>query len=160
MQISDITAADLDAALALNEASVPHVSSIDLEKIRWFAGQAFYFRIARVDGRFAGFLFGLRPRVNYPSEYYRWFCETYRDFGYFDRVAVAPEARRLGIASALYDDFASELQGEVQVMTCEVNIRPANATSMRFHERHGFIQVASQEIENGTKEVALMEKRL
>ena len=160
MQITDITEVDFDAALALNEASVPHVSSIDLEKIRWFAAQAFYFRIARVDGHFAGFLIGLRPGIDYTSENYRWFCENYRDFGYIDRVAVAPDARRLGIASALYDDFASELNGEVQVMTCEVNIRPANAMSMRFHERQGFSQVASQETENGTKEVALMEKRL
>ena len=160
MQISDITAEDLDTALALNEASVPHVSSIDLEKIRWFAAQAFYFRSVRVDGRFAGFLIGLRPGIDYTSENYRWFCENYRDFGYIDRVAIAPDARRLGIASALYDDFASKLNGEVRVMTCEVNIRPANATSMRFHDRHGVIQVASQVTENGSKEVALMEKRL
>ena len=160
MQISNITEADLDAALALNEASVPHVSNIDLEKMRWFAEQAFYFRTVRVDGRFAGFLIGLRPGIDYKSENYRWFCKNYRDFGYIDRVAIAPDARRLGIASALYDDFASELKGEVPVMTCEVNIRPANATSMQFHERQGFIQVASQETENGTKEVALMEKRL
>ena len=160
MQISDITDADLDAALALNEASVPHVSSIDSEKIRWFAEQAYYFRTVRVDGRFAGFLIGLRPGIEYASENYRWFCENYRDFGYIDRVAIEPHARRLGIASALYDDFASELKGDVPVMTCEVNIRPANATSMRFHERHGFIRVASQETENGTKEAALMEKKL
>lgn len=160
MQITDITEVDLDTALALNEASVPHVSSIDLEKIRWFAEQAFYFRIARVAGRFAGFLIGLRPGIDYTSENYRWFCENYRDFGYIDRVAVAPDARRLGIASALYDDFARELNGKVQVMTCEVNIRPANETSMRFHERQGFTQVASQKTENGSKEVALMEKRL
>lgn len=160
MQISDITEADLDAVLALNEASVPHVSSIDLEQMRWFAEQAFYFRVARVEGQFAGFLIGLRPGIEYKSENYRWFCENHRDFGYIDRVAVAPEARRLGVASALYDNFADELRGHVPVMTCEVNIRPANETSLRFHELLGFRQVASQETENGTKEVALMEKKL
>jgi predicted GNAT superfamily acetyltransferase len=160
MQLSDISAADIDEVLALNEASVPHVSSFDLEQLRWFTEQAFYFRVAHVDDRFAGFLIGIRPGINYNSENYRWFCENYGDFGYIDRVAVAPEARRLGIASALYDDFANELRGHAQVMTCEVNIRPANETSMRFHERHEFVQVASQETENGTKEVALMEKRL
>jgi predicted GNAT superfamily acetyltransferase len=156
MQLSDITDADLGAVVALNEASVPHVSSFDLEQLRWFTEQAFYFRVAHVDDRFAGFLIGIRPGINYNSENYRWFCENYGDFGYIDRVAVAPEARRLGIASAL----SNELRGHAQVMTCEVNIRPANETSMRFHERHEFVQVASQETENGTKEVALMEKRL
>lgn len=160
MQLSDITDADLGAVVALNEASVPHVSSVGLEQMRWFAEQATYFRVAHVDCRFAGFLIGIQPGIDYKSENYRWFCENYGDFGYIDRVAVAPEARRLGIASALYDDFANELRGHAQVMTCEVNIRPANETSMRFHERHEFVQVASQETENGTKEVALMEKRL
>jgi predicted GNAT superfamily acetyltransferase len=160
MQLSDITDADLDEVLALNEASVPHVSSVDLEQIRWFAERAFYFRVAYVNHRFAGFLIGIRPGIDYRSENYRWFCRNYDDFGYIDRVAVTPEARRLGVASALYDDFANVLEGHAQVMTCEVNIRPANATSMRFHERHDFVQVASQETENGTKEVALMEKIL
>jgi predicted GNAT superfamily acetyltransferase len=101
MQLSDITDADLGAVVALNEASVPHVSSFDLEQLRWFTEQAFYFRVAHVDDRFAGFLIGIRPGINYNSENYRWFCENYGDFGYIDRVAVAPEARRLGIASAL-----------------------------------------------------------
>jgi predicted GNAT superfamily acetyltransferase len=160
MQLSDITEAGLGQVLALNEASVPHVSSVDLEQMRWFAERAFYFRVAHVDARFAGFLIGIRPGINYNSENYRWFCENYGDFGYIDRVAIAPEARRLGIASALYEDFAKELRGHTQVMTCEVNIRPANAISMRFHQQHKFVRVASQKTENGSKEVALMEKRL
>jgi len=109
MQMADITEADLDTVLSLNEASVPHVSSIDLGQIRWFAEQAFYFRVAHVEDQFAGFLIGLRPGIDYKSENYRWFCEHHREFGYIDRVAVAPEARRLGIASALYADFANEL---------------------------------------------------
>ena len=63
MQISDITEIELDAVLALNEASVPHVSSIDIRQVRWFAEHAFYFRSAQVDGRFAGFLIPLLPAV-------------------------------------------------------------------------------------------------
>jgi len=45
-------------------------------------------------------------------------------------------------------------------MTCEVNIRPPNESSMRYHEIHGFRQVASQETEGGKKMVAMMEKVL
>jgi len=160
MQLSDITEADLDSVLALNEASVPHVGSIDLDQMRWFAANAFYFRIARVDERFAGFLIGLRPGIDYSSENYRWFCANYSDFGYVDRVAVAASARRLGVASRLYDDFADVLRGHVEHMTCEVNIRPPNETSMRYHETHGFVQVASQKTEGGTKEVAMLEREL
>jgi hypothetical protein len=45
-------------------------------------------------------------------------------------------------------------------MTCEVNVRPANESSMRYHETHGFLKVGSQETEGGSKEVAMLEKKL
>lgn len=160
MQILDVAEPDLADVVALNEASLPHVSSMDMEQTRWFAANAWYFRIARIDGQFAGFLIGLRPGIQYGSENYRWFCENYRDFGYIDRVAVAASVRRQGVASSLYDDFANTLRGQVDVMTCEVNIRPANASSMRYHETHSFRIVTSQETEGGTKEVAMMERTL
>lgn len=160
MQLSDISEADLDTVLALNEASVPHVNSIDLDQMRWFASNAYYFRVARVDRQFAGFLIGLRPGLDYGSDNYRWFCDHYTDFGYVDRVAVAASARRLGVASYLYDDFTERLRGHVDRMTCEVNIRPPNESSMRYHKMHGFVQVASQETEGGSKKVALLEKKL
>ena len=115
MRLSDITAADLETVLALNEASVPHVNSIDLDQMRWFASNAFYFRVARVDEKFAGFLIGLGPGLDYGSENYRWFCDHYGDFGYVDRVAVDKSARRLGVASRLYDDFADELRGDARL---------------------------------------------
>lgn len=160
MQLLDITDADLAIVLALNEASVPHVNSIDLDQMRWFAENASYFKIARIEDQFAGFLIGLRPGLDYSSENYRWFCDNYEDFGYIDRVAVEPGARRFGVGSRLYDDFGQSLRGHVNRMTCEVNIRPPNESSMRYHETHGFVQVASQKTEGGAKEVALMEKQL
>ena len=160
MQITDVTETDLTTVLALNESSTPHVNNIDLDMMRWFAANAFYFRIARIEERLAGFLIGLRPGLEYGSENYRWFCDNYADFGYIDRVAVAMSARRRGVASHLYDDFAATLKGAVPILTCEVNIRPSNESSMRYHETHGFVQVATQETEGGKKKVALMEKKL
>ena len=160
MQITDVREVDLDDVLALNEAAVPHVNSLDRAALQWFARSAQYFRIATRDGALAGFLIGLQPGLDYASPNYRWFCARHRRFGYVDRVVVSPAARRNGIASQLYDNFASTLRGYVPLMTCEVNIRPSNESSMVYHERHGFVQVATQETEGGRKEVALMEKRL
>jgi len=160
MRISDVTANDLEDVWRLNEDSVPHVSSVDLKEIEWFAMHAHYFRVAANDGHLAGFLIGLRPGLPYGSPNYRWFSENYRDFGYIDRVAVSETAQRLGVATRLYQDFAATLDKTVDVMTCEVNIRPANESSMRYHEQHGFVQVATQETEGGKKEVALLEKTL
>lgn len=46
------------------------------------------------------------------------------------------------------------------VMTCEVNIQPANASSMEYHRQFGFNQVGEQQTDGGSKVVALMEMKL
>ena len=113
-----------------------------------------------IDEILAGFLIGLGPGLDYASPNYRYFCERYENFGYVDRIVVSPEARRRGVGSTLYDDYAAYLRGYTPVMVCEVNIRPPNDSSMAYHVAHGFQQVATQETENGQKEVALLERRL
>lgn len=159
MQILRIVPDDFDAVLALNESVVPHVNSIGHEELRWFTDHAAYCHAVKSAGRLAGFLIGLRPGTEYKSLNYRWFCERYEDFAYIDRVAVANWARRRGIAALLYDDFATS-QADAPRMTCEVNIRPPNEGSQLFHQRQGFRPVGSQELDGGTKEVSLLEKRL
>lgn len=160
MQVTDVKETDLDDVLALNQASLPHVSSLTMRELRWFAQNAPYFRVIRRDGRLAGFLIGLGPGLDYRSPNYRYFKKKHEMFGYIDRVAVAPDAQRLGVASQLYEDYATTLRGFVPVMTCEVNIRPPNEGSLAYHQHHGFVRVATQETDGGNKEVALMEKRL
>ncbi|MDH3337800.1 MAG: GNAT family N-acetyltransferase [Gammaproteobacteria bacterium] len=158
--IRDVVAPDLDAVLTLNQSETPHLGSVDLRKMQWFALHAAYFRVAVGDDRLAAFLVGLRPGTSYESPNYRWFCDHYDDFAYVDRVAVADFARRAGLASRLYDDFAATLPDTVEFMTCEVNIRPPNESSMEFHRRMGFRQVGTQSTEGGNKEVAMLAKTL
>ena len=160
MQVSDVTQADLDEILALNEACVPHVNSLDRDALRWFLQHAAYFRAIRDRRQLLGFLIGLGPGTDYASPNYRYFCSRHARFGYVDRVAVAADARRLGVGSRLYEDFTATLRGFAPLITCEVNIRPPNPASMAYHERHGFICVATQETDGGAKLVALMEKTL
>lgn len=160
MIIRDVSDADLDAVLSLNQSEVPHVGSVDLEKMRWFATNASYFRVAMSKDRLAAFLVGFRPGTGYTSPNYLWFCDNYDDFAYVDRIAVAKFARRSGIASRLYDNFAVAVPASVSIMTCEVNSRPPNAASMTFHQRLGFEQVGSLESDGGSKEVAMLVKDL
>lgn len=159
MKIQEIEQSDFIEVLRLNEESVPHVSWISRAELQWFSDNAAFLRIAKIDDRFAGFLIGLRPGTEYASPNYRWFCDNYDDFAYVDRVAVSEWARRRGVAESLYAAFARSQSGAA-VMTCEVNIRPPNETSMLYHERMGFRQVGSQETNGGEKEVAFMEKKL
>lgn len=160
MKIADVRQNDLEEVWALNDESVPHVSRIDRDEMAWFAEHAHYFRVVRRKTDLAGFLIGLRPGLDYKSPNYRWFTERYEGFGYIDRVAVANSARRLGVATLLYRDFAATLEDYTSIMTCEVNIRPANESSMEYHRRFGFSEVGTQQTEGGKKEVALMEMRL
>ena len=158
--IRDVEERDLDAVLSLNQSEVPHVGSVDIERMHWFATNAHYFRVAVDANRIAAYLIGLRPGTSYASPNYRWFCERYDDFAYVDRVAVADFARRLGLASRLYADFAASAPDTVEHMTCEVNLQPPNESSMRFHRQLGFRQVGSQETEGGSKEVAMLARRI
>ena len=144
----------------LNEAEVPHVNSISLEDFRWFVDNATYFRIAWLDGSIAGFLIALLPGTSYASSNYRWFCARYSNFVYIDRVVVAKHARRFGVGRLLYGDLEAFAARTVPLLTCEVNIRPRNEASLSFHERLGFVNVGTQDTENGTKTVSLMTKQL
>jgi predicted GNAT superfamily acetyltransferase len=158
--ICDIDESDLGEVLELNQAEVPHVGSIDIEEMRWFAANAAFFKVIRRNGAIAAYLVGMRPGTTYASPNYRWFCSHYEDFAYVDRVAVAASARRLGLATRLYADFAEAVRGSVDIMTCEVNVRPANEPSMIFHRGLGFQQVGSLVSDDGRKEVAMLLKTL
>ncbi|HNP34459.1 MAG TPA: GNAT family N-acetyltransferase [Woeseiaceae bacterium] len=155
-ELRDVTTSDLAAILELNQSVIPAVNSLTLENLRWFLQNAFYFRLLADAAGLGAFLIGLRPGTDYGSLNYRWFCQRYDDFAYVDRVAVSPRARRLGLASMLYDDVRAALPDDVWAMTCEVNLRPPNDGSLRYHQQRGFRQVGSQETEGGNKEVALM----
>lgn len=159
-EIGDVEPSDLVTVLALNESEVPHLGDVDLDRMQWFAAHAAYFRVAKTSGQLAAFLIGMRAGTSYASPNYRWFCEHYDDFAYIDRVAVRESARRHGLASRLYTDFAANLPDAIDIMTCEVNIRPLNEESMRFHTRLGFQRVGSLTSDNGAKEVALLAKNL
>lgn len=160
LNIQNVSAQDLQQVLELNDLEVPHVGKVDIEQMHWFAKNADYFRVAWIHNDFAGFLIGLRPGSDYASPNYRWFCQHYPDFAYVDRVAVAARARRHGVASQLYEDFARSMPDSVGCMSCEVNVIPPNETSMRFHLRLGFQEVGTLSHDNGRKKVALLVKEL
>ena len=161
-EIRDVAQDELDAVLAMNEASVPHVNSLGFAELRDLHEQAAYFRVVAFGNAatVSAFLIGLTPGAQYGSPNFLWFRRNYPSFAYIDRVAVAENARRHGLASALYGDFETYFRDRFPVLACEVNLRPSNPASMKFHLRHGFRQAGSQVIDEGTKEVAMLVKTL
>ncbi len=69
-----------------------------------------------------------------------------------------PEPIQIG--QRLYRDLEDFARPVAPTMTCEVNLRPPNPDSLRFHRQFGFVEVGRQETEGGAKEVVLMEKEL
>ncbi len=152
---------DLEHLLELNQSNLPHVGSITLSDMEHLHSQAIYFRVAEIDGQTAGFLIAFDPEADYSSLNFLWFKKRYSTFIYIDRITVAAEARRKGIACSLYRDlehFAEERK--IPLMACEYNLRPKNDISRQFHQKFGFNEVGIQETENGKKTVSLQIKQV
>lgn len=160
IEIRDARPQDLEALIELNEREVPHVNSVPVSLFEWFVQEAAYFRVARAEDTVVGFLTGLAPAMPHTSQYFRWYRERYPDFIYIDRIVVAPESRRLGVAARLYDDIETRFGERVSMLACEVNLVPRNEPSLRFHARMGFRSIGTLETENGAKQVSLLVKRL
>lgn len=151
--VRDLRLDELDAALALNQAAVPHVGEVSRERMRQVLAWADVALAVDVDGALAGFLIAMGPLSGYDSPNYRWFAERYdEDFLYLDRVVVRPEARSLGAGRALYE-AAFEARPS-PYLVAEVNVEPPNPGSLAFHERLGFEQVG--QVEHGPGRVVAM----
>jgi len=60
------------------------------------------------------------------------------DEGYIDNIAVIPDARRHGVASALLDVFCRFGAAKLAFLTLEV--RASNAAAIGLYEKYGFRQ--------------------
>ena len=159
--LRDVAPADLAAVHALNEAAVPAVNSIAREAFRRFARDSAYFRVAEEGGTILGFLLGRTPEAEYNSPNFVWFRERYPDFVYVDRIVVGEAAQGTGLGRRFYgrfEEFGRERGSPI--LACEVNLRPRNERSLRFHHRFGFTEVGRQETEEGRKLVSLMVKEI
>ncbi|NLA37098.1 MAG: GNAT family N-acetyltransferase [Actinobacteria bacterium] len=147
--IRDLEPADLSAATRINNDNVPAVSEADEDKMAHLLAES-SIALAAVepeDETLLGFCIVMEPGADYGSSNYRWFCERYDDFIYLDRVAVDEGARGAGIGAALYREV-QDRTGKA-LFTLEVNLRPRNDGSLRFHAREGFTEVGQMETDYG-----------
>ena len=139
---------DIDRCVELNNGSIPAVSEADRAKMVWLVEQSLLSLVVEHDGDVVGFCVNFGPGSQYGSVNYRWFCDRYDDFAYLDRIVVAPAARSMGIGAALYAAVEERIAGTPWLL-CEVNLRPRNDGSLRFHHRLGFSEVGQQETDYG-----------
>jgi predicted GNAT superfamily acetyltransferase len=75
-----------------------------------------------------------------------------------DRIALAPAARGSGTGERLYRELLALLAADPDrvglPLACEVNTRPANPGSLRFHQRLGFAEIGAND--HGDKAVVYL----
>ncbi|MFM8870010.1 MAG: GNAT family N-acetyltransferase [Actinomycetota bacterium] len=157
MRIRDLLPADLDMAWRINQANTPAVGDEPREAMDAILAMCNIALAVDVADELAGFCMVLPPGTAYESPNYRYFCDRYDDFVYLDRVAFDSHHQGFGYGAALYREV--ERRTTAPLFTLEVNVKPPNEGSIRFHRREGFIEVDQQETRPG-KIVSLMVKHL
>ena len=97
---------DDDAVLALNLVEEVLLAPMDRDRLGYLRSCADRFDVVVVDGSPAGFVVTMVATSDYDSPNHRWFRERHGDdFYYLDRIALAPTARRRGVAGRVYDEL-------------------------------------------------------
>ena len=149
-EVRDARADDYTAVLALNNAAVPNVNYLTRDVLERIAGLACYFRVMRDAEGVAGFVICLPSGVPYWSGNYEWFAARYASFLYLDRVVVAERMRGEGVGSRIYDEMHAFAATRWPCVALEVNLKPPNPGSVRFHERLGYSRIGVREYVGGT----------
>ena len=133
--------ADLGAVVELNNLHVPAVSPMDDESAGWFLANAVLTVVGSVDA----LLITLGPGSTYWSANYAWFGGQFDEFWYVDRIVVAASCEGQGVGRLLYAEAVAQARARGLGRVCaEVNLKPRNDRSLRFHERFGFVEVGQR----------------
>ncbi|OJJ10825.1 GNAT family N-acetyltransferase [Alphaproteobacteria bacterium AO1-B] len=147
---------DLSHLLPLNNAAVPAVNELSAEELLDLIGQSLVCLVAEVDEEPVGFLLSISDGADYGSANYRWLSENVSNFSYTDRICVDETRRGLKIGEKLYNALFDQLKDTGRSFVCEVNSRPPNPGSLRFHQRLGFQEIGTAD--HGEKAVVFLRK--
>ena len=147
---------DLSALLPLNNAAVPAVNELTAEDLLDLVNAALVCLVAEIDGAPAGFLLCVADGADYQSRNYLWLSERLSNFAYTDRICVDEAQRGRKIGDALYTELFKHLAGTDRSFVCEINERPPNPGSLRFHNRLGFEEIGKSD--HGDKAVIYLKR--
>ncbi|WP_428647716.1 GNAT family N-acetyltransferase [Roseibium sp.] len=147
---------DLSTLLTMNNAAVPAVSELTAEALLDLVNSALVCLVAEADDTPVGFLLCIGEGAAYESPNYRWLSERLTNFAYTDRIAVDETRRGQKIGDGLYDALFRQFAGSGRCFLCEVNERPPNPGSLRFHKRLGFEEIGKAD--HGDKAVVYLKR--
>ncbi len=159
--IRDYEPKDAPAVLALNQANVPEVGSLDADRLNALIAEAAWVPVVERAGEVVGFAILLVEGADYGSTNYGWFQERYERFLYVDRIAIGEGARGEGIGQRIYRSAVERGVAEGRGVLCaEVNTKPVNEPSLTFHRRFGFEEQVRRCPYGDGSEVAMLVKGL
>jgi|SRR5882724_7797063 len=161
MIIRQLREEDIDVVLRINADAAPHVAKLDATELRRLVAIADTACVAEEATNVIGYLLAMSDSCDYEGEEFRHFRGLIEQpFLYIDQITVDREARRMQIASKLYEHLVQRGRRlDIRLLCCEVNVRPANPISLWFHERLGFEKVCELETADG-RTVRLLCKRI
>lgn len=134
---------------SINQDNVPEVGSLDsLDQQRKLLSISSYHSILLEENELIGFSICFRESRPYWSENYKYFEDKLNRFLYIDRIAIRSEYRRQGHAKRMYEDIFNFASQDDLIVTAEVNTKPANQGSLRFHEYMGFKEVGARSFDD------------
>lgn len=123
------------------------LSPLDADRLDWLLSIATYKR--QIDNAQA-VLFGYAHDADYPDhKNMTWLSKHVENYFYIDRIIVDPSAQGKGYAKSLYQDienFARE--AGYAHMACEVNTKPDNPKSHKFHLAMGYESIGEENYPN------------
>lgn len=159
MKLRPMTNADEPAVLALNTASVDHLSPLGPDRLDWLRLIAAHAAVVEIDETVAAFVLTFAPGAAHDSLDFQWFVDTYGDrFLHLDRIAVAEPYRRQGIATLIYKAVERSAK-PFDRLVCRVQSDPPDTASLAFHAGRGFVEVGKLRRPDGTTS-AMLSKEL
>ena len=147
---------DFQSIIQLNQAAIQATAPMDLAKLQQLNGWSDHHQVVVEKDQVIAFLLVLGAGQPYQSLNYQWFDSRYPSYYYVDRIVVATSHIGRNIGGLLYQDLFNQAKNKgLKYITCEYNIQPMNMTSHRFHQKHGFNEVATQWLDNNQKQVSL-----
>jgi predicted GNAT superfamily acetyltransferase len=150
VKLRPLTTADYAAVLALNATAEGLVEPLGADRLDWLRLIAAHAAVVDLDGRPAGFVLTFTPGSAYDSLEFEWFAQTYADrFLFIERIVIAAENRRQGIASQVYRAIERAAKPFDRAVA-RVRSDPPDEAGLGFHTARGYVEVGKQRLPTGT----------
>ena len=157
--IGEITPDHHKQILKINARFVHWLSPLDETALHYILSMAAY---KRQLGEAQGVLIGYPHDTNYPDhKNLVWLNGCINNFFYIERVIIDEASQGKGYGRRLYEDVEAFARScGYMSLACEVNTRPDNPGSHKFHLSMGFTAIGEEDYPEYEASVRYYQKRL